>query len=168
MCKRHLKAAIVATAVSATIVGAATALTAAVIIVATNAHGAEWSVITPIGSKHLNTDVDYNENNYGLGVQYKDFGLLWFKNSYDNNSVAAFWSPRTQIVSGIDVGVRLGAASGYDEVGVSMSPLFGSVIPFVNPYVSVGNSEWGWLNVGVLPPVGSDGAVITFDYEYRF
>ncbi|ASV42821.1 hypothetical protein [Vibrio phage JSF15] len=164
MRKGLLKAAIVATAVSATIVGAATALTAAVIIGATNAHGAEWSVITPIGSKHLNTNVDYNENNYGLGVQYEGFGLLWFKNSYDNNSIAAFYAAELEMGEHWGVGSRFGMVSGYEGAP------FGSLSPFAQPfaYYELGG---GRINVGVLPSflVSNDAAaVVTFDYEYRF
>ncbi|AEM62939.1 antimicrobial peptide resistance and lipid A acylation protein PagP [Vibrio phage phiVC8] len=143
---------------------AATALTAAVIIGATNAHGAEWSVITPIGSKHLGAEVDYNEANYGLGLQYGGFGVMWYKNSYSNNSIAAFYSAQLEMGGDWGVGSRFGMVSGYEGAP------FGSLSPFAQPFAYYDFGQ-GRLNVGVLPSflVSNDAeAVITFDYEYRF
>lgn len=108
---------------------------------------------------HANQDKDYNENNLGLGVEYRvhpDATLMagMFANSVYRNThyVAVNWQPRS--LGGWKLGAAVGLMNGYP--GIARGGTFVAAVPMASyegPRVG--------LNVGLIPSVGRmDGALV--------
>lgn len=134
-----------------------------------NATAGDLSVTLPIGCKHFKKSydtTDYNEQNFGLGLEYEKFGVLAYDNSYNKLSVAAYYNAELTLVdNALSVGARVGAITGYENVtGYKVTPI-------AQPYMSIMFDDHKF-NVGVLPTGlvshSSVKAVITLDYQYKF
>jgi len=89
------------------------------------------------GSYHLQTrdythngeKVKINEVNTSFGYRNSayEFSVLYVaENSYKQESVAVAWNPRWEVTPTMEVGLRLGVASGY-----SNTPVNSEVVPIV-------------------------------------
>lgn len=103
----------------------------------------------------------WNEQNYGIGYEYANFGLHVYKNSYHEISVAAAYDLKYQIqdLGNYDVvaGVRLGVVTGYDLYNWA-------VTPFVHPHITLWSDNLG-IELGLLP---SRTSALTLTFKARF
>jgi hypothetical protein len=122
---------------------------------AASTQAADYKLIIPISSKHIGSDYNYNEENYGLGLQVNDLGVIAYKNSYSDTSVMAYYDINKSFDSGVSVGVSIGAVTGYE---------YADVIPIAQPYV-----EYGGFNISVIPTgfvsYSDTKAVVVFSYR---
>lgn len=118
-------------------------------------------------SRHLGTDEDFNERNYGLGVtQEKELPnklvrLLsagGFKNSEDNNSLYATGGLAKRFKPSkntyVDVGGVAGGATGYED---NLNALAAALL-------SVGHKKYGRLNLMYGPQTKKNPAVLMMNY----
>lgn len=127
----------------------------------------DFKITLPIGSHHFGADssYDYNEKNYGFGLEFVNFGAIWFKNSYHKNTYGLYYSLNTTFKNHITIGARIGALTGYERItGEKLSPV---AMPFLGLKYDQHN-----LNFSVIPTaVAADSdvdAVLTLDYQYSF
>lgn len=110
-----------------------------------------------LASHHVDSEIDFNEENFGLGLLWKtDYGMVstgYFKNSLDNDSVYLLYGLGTK-GKWIRFNIFAGAASGYE------SEQFGNVVPVLIPMISIGNLSR--FNVGVLPKTPESPVTYTF------
>lgn len=112
-------------------------------------------------SKHINSDKNYNENNYGLGYKSKD-GLLGgiYKNSLGKTSVygGKEWQTDPIIGDKLRLAIILGLATGYQK----------PITPLALPEVLYGNKEHE-MALGIVPPLkGVTPATLALQYRKRF
>jgi hypothetical protein len=108
---------------------------------------------------HANQSKDYNENNLGLGLEYRvhpDATLMvgMFANSVRQNTnyVAVNWQPGA--LGDWKLGAAIGLMNGYP--GIARGGSFVAVVPMA----SYEGQHFG-LNVGLIPTVGRvDGALV--------
>ena len=70
-------------------------------------------------SYHYDRGLELNEINPSIGVEYKDFSVMYVhKNSYENKSVYAMWTPEFYKTNNsnynIELGIAVGFATGYN------------------------------------------------------
>lgn len=113
-------------------------------------------------SRHLDTDKELNEKNYGFGVTQEkvlDNRLVrmlsagGYKNSYDNNSLYATaglakrFKPTKNVF--VDIGGVAGGATGYTD----------KIKPIAAANLAVGHKKYGRLNLLYGPETDSNPAV---------
>ena len=87
-----------------------------IILIASTANATDRLVINGT-SKHFNTPLHRNSNNYGLGYEYKSHELGFYRNSRERAtsfSLYYSWNKELTKIKGIPVGLRLGGAL-YDD-----------------------------------------------------
>ena len=119
-------------------------------------------------SKHLNTDVEYNERNYGLGISretvkdkiVKILTAGGYKNSFNNPSyyAGAGIARRFGNVNYLDLGVIGGAATGYDN----------KISPMAAIMASVGRKDFARLNAMYAPKTEKNPALIMMNLGIPF
>lgn len=110
-------------------------------------------------SRHFSRGNGYNENNLGLGVEYRTGAdLSYMAGAYDNSVrkttsyVAVNWQPWT--VGPIKLGGTLGVMNGYPSLAK------GGVFFAALPMATWEGKRFG-VNVGIIPSMGKvEGAVI--------
>ena len=119
------------------------------------------------GSKHFGGTYDFNESNLGVGYSHdinKHIAVRGgvYDNSYNRTSVYVGAAASVAISRSFDIGVQVGAVTGY--AGTPQGS--GTVSPFVLPYV---RGRYGRLfgEVGYLPPVNGI-SVITWSVGVTF
>lgn len=119
----------------------------------------EYSIIIPQKSHHYKSPKNnpLNEVNEGIGLEYRPEGssigvnIVYYKNSFDNNSLAGAISYEKCLNETICTGIDAGVVSGYDKV----------LKPFVRPNVSIGATQ-----IGVLPD--PNNPVVTISKKFTF
>ena len=132
-------------------------------------------IILNIGSRHINSAVEYNENNYGLGYRWEaeNIELGYFRNSYYHlnasdakgigYSVYIKGSAWDTVINryfkiGIDVGLAI-----YGKDGVS------PILPIIQPMVMVRPFNRLSFNIGYMPlfietkTIDDSGETVTSD-----
>lgn len=119
-------------------------------------------------SKHLNTDVEYNERNYGLGISretvkdkiVKILTAGGYKNSFNNPSyyAGAGIARRFGNENYLDLGVIGGAATGYDN----------KISPMAAIMASVGRKDFARLNAMYAPKTEKNPALIMMNLGIPF
>ncbi|ARM70992.1 hypothetical protein pVco7_gp003 [Vibrio phage pVco-7] len=73
-----------------------------------------------------------NETNNAIGIQDRDIRLTLYKNSYYKDSFALMWVPSVPINQDMELGLRLGATTGYQytPVGLKYTPIVGIEMKF--------------------------------------
>ena len=103
-----------------------------------------WLVGT-VRSYHINRN-DYNEDNYGVGVETKNWIAGTYVNSYERQTVYGGWLVPVAEIGPAQIRVCVCAFTGYKEqTGLAVTP-----VPL--PMVAFEGKEWG-ANVVVLPGV---------------
>ena len=119
-------------------------------------------------SKHLNTDVEYNERNYGLGISretvkdkiVKILTAGGYKNSFNKPSyyAGAGIAKRFGNENYLDLGVIGGAATGYDN----------KISPMAAIMASVGRKDFARLNAMYAPKTEKNPALIMMNLGIPF
>jgi hypothetical protein len=110
-------------------------------------------------SRHFASDKGYNENNLGLGLEYRNSPEIaymagaYYNSVYKTTSYAAVnWQPWQ--LGPVKLGAALGVMNGYPSLANGGS-FFAAL-----PLATVEGRHFG-INVGVIPSMGKvDGAVI--------
>ena len=112
-------------------------------------------------SKHLNTDMPFNEKNNGVGISW-DSGErgMWsfgrYQNSMDKKSHYINYTTNFINEKNYRIGVITGLVTGY--------PM--PVAPVVAPLISFGDTHR--VNIGALPQIkGITPAVIFMNFQWR-
>lgn len=134
------------------------------------ATGAENSVILGGLSYHVKSDdyldesdgirKDLNEVHRSIGFRHGSTEIAVgyiHENSYENKSVYVIYNPRWEVAHQWHVGVRLGAATGYDNTPIDME-----VAPVIGAEVTLDTGPITF-NLGVMAP-----EVISFHMEIDF
>lgn len=119
-----------------------------------------------LGSHHLSEDHkpsnmdSYNENNFGLSIEYEikngfDFEAGFYKNSINRTSLHTGLIAKTHLEGNWNAGVNFGIVTGYNT-----GPF---ILPFVHPYI-----QYRSIRIGYIPDSNVSEAVITFGYSYTF
>ena len=91
------------------------------LILANNSYSeeSEYKFNIHLASYHFNRDYDWNEKNYGFGVEkHTDsvyFGVGYFKNSYNEDSFYLSIGVDTVMFNSVEIGLFSGIASGYSQ-----------------------------------------------------
>jgi hypothetical protein len=122
-----------------------------------------------VGSKHLNTNQQFNESNPGVGitsekierktVSYRTLG--YYKNSINKTSIYIGGGMKRKIIGnshfGIDVGFLGGIVSGYNS----------SIIPMGMLLMVIGSNKMK-TTVGYIPRINEQiPAVLTFNVQVK-
>lgn len=114
-------------------------------------------IVGTLKSYHENRKHNYNENNYGIGIQYglsEDWRLVLgeYKNSFDNKSkyYGAMWLPFHR--NAFNAGLLLVNVNGYD--GDSLSKYTPVAVPVVT-----WEKDRFLVNVVFVPPVQKAGII---------
>lgn len=127
---------------------------------AANASG-KVSVLLPVRSRHYGTDEEYNEDNHGIGIAYKDAEVVLVKNSYSVWGVGLYYHPKKE-TRHVDIGIRLGVTTGYGSTPVDMD-----LAPIINPTVTLKHENAG-IEFGVLAGGEDVDFVGTVLFRYQF
>lgn len=105
-------------------------------------------------SHHLDRKYDYNERNYGLGLEYKlDARRSLFAGAYKNSMFRltryAGMSYTPFQLGPARIGVVVGVADGYREMRN------GGFFPAISPVISVEGERFG-VNILVIPSIASN------------
>ncbi|MDQ8023998.1 MAG: hypothetical protein REI94_19325 [Moraxellaceae bacterium] len=95
----------------------------------------------PVGSYHFDRSRDWQEQNYGLGVEHESWVAGYYRNSYDKDTVYAGYAWRPLQWGWMRAGITALLASGYD------SPVL------VVPTISV-DSKWLGADFLMAPTLG--------------
>jgi hypothetical protein len=103
----------------------------------------EYVVLT-LRSYHLDRKQDYNEQNWGLGYEYKfsdewSFSTGFYRNSFRRDTVYVFGAHTPWQIAGWRFGPLFGVVTGYDE-DTSFSPWI----------TGVATKEWGRFGLNVV------------------
>lgn len=114
--------------------------------------GDYWGTAT-IRSYHVNPlRDDYNEKNFGLGVEYRDGALLMtagaYRNSANKNSVYALVGALPIEVGPLKIGGAVGLVNGYPRMND------GGIVPAALGLVALEGERVG-MNVAIIPGVKS-------------
>ena len=114
-------------------------------------------------SKHLGTDVKYNENNPGLGIMALKDGKFLTAGGYKNS----FSDPSFYVGGGIKK--RYGSKDFYIEPGMLAGIVTGyedKLTPMVLPMLTTGTRDFGALNLMYAPKVkDKNPATIMLNYS---
>ena len=115
-------------------------------------------------SHHINTDTDYNETHDLIGVEYNDFQVFTFVNSYDYRSYGVGYTHTVTLVDKyLFFGVSVGVVDGYETVEG-----FGRITPYLEPHLEFYYENFG-LQLGFLPIFTDDvSGVLVLAGKYRF
>lgn len=69
----------------------------------------------PVGSYHFDRSRDWQEQNYGIGVEYRSWVAGYYRNSYDKDTVYAGYVWRPLQWGWLRAGLTTLLASGYDS-----------------------------------------------------
>ena len=98
-------------------------------------------------SKHLNTDIEFNENNLGIGLTSETPTSLatlgYYKNSLGKDSVYAGAGVKKRFGKDLylDLGIVGGGVTGYDK----------AITPMALPMVSIGLKDMWKINLLMAP-----------------
>jgi hypothetical protein len=85
--------------------------------------------------QHTEEGVEYNETHNLVAVEYKDFFLGRFKNSYGNESwIVVEWFDK-EVYPGLSLGLGLGGVSGYDPCAIGNREGFGDFCLAIVPRI---------------------------------
>lgn len=125
-------------------------LIACLMLISTGASAGEyWGVMT-LGSYHVNPAEHYNENNLGLGVEYRRDALIAtagaYRNSAYKNSVYAMVGALPIEVGPFKMGGLVGIANGY--------PLMnnGGIVPAAAGIIALEGERAG-VNLVIIPGI---------------
>lgn len=79
----------------------------------------------PLGSYHFDRSKKWQEKNWGLGVNYKNYVAGYYKNSYDRDSIyiGYHWQPeKLEYNRHLKAGLTMIAVSGYRSSPVLLVP----------------------------------------------
>ena len=135
-------------------------LLAALLLSASQALACTWLVGT-VGSRHFDTDSDFEESNYGLGVEQclsKDWRLVGgvFRNSLRHDSVYAGASWSLLKAGPIGLSLVMGVASGYE-----VEPA-----PILLPVLVIEGERFG-ANLLLVPKTDYTTAAVGLQVKYR-
>jgi len=115
-------------------------------------------------SKHLNTDIEFNEDNPGLGLTIENGNKLLALGGYKNS----FSEPSYYIGAGlkkrfgndlyIEPGLLGGVVTGYDK----------KLTPMVLPSLSFGIKDYGALNLMYAPEYHDNPATVMMNLSVPF
>ena len=81
----------------------------------------------PLGSYHFDRSKNWQEQNWGIGIDYKHYIAGYYKNSYDRDSVYVGYHLQPDALAinqNLKLGVTMIAVSGYRSSPVLMVPTF--------------------------------------------
>lgn len=108
-------------------------------------------------------EIQYNENNFGVGFSYSlasyfDAKGGFFKNSFNKTSLYAGIDTHTSYNNVFAVGFDIGLATGYDDTPVSDT----KIVPIAMPHLSLIFNRFKF-QLGYIPPVSPKlTSVLTF------
>ena len=117
-------------------------------------------------SKHLNTDVKFNENNPGFGITASKDGKFLtaggYKNSFNDRSYYAGGGLKKKYGNKdfyIEPGIMGGIVSGYED----------KITPMLLPMITAGLYDYGALNLMYAPEVkDKNPATLMLNYSIPF
>lgn len=120
------------------------------LVLATSAQASETWLTINVGSYHINAKKDYNQQNYGVGVEYHNDDLIFMAGEYRNSSykdsvyAMGGWMPLKLGV--VNAGATIGAVNGYPNINGG---------GFTLAVAGVVSAEWDKVGVNliVLPKV---------------
>lgn len=105
-----------------------------IILLSITSASAETRLLIPLYTDHIQTKDkrDYNEKNYGVGIEFAldqlTISAMYLdKNSFYNRSIYASISKEFEVIKNIAVSYGIAGASGYENLsdnGVIMFPVF--------------------------------------------
>ena len=114
-------------------------------------------------SKHLNTDIKYNEKNPGLGLMAVKDGKFLTAGGYKNS----FSDPSYYVGGGVKK--RYGSKDAYIEPGLIGGLVTGydqKLTPMLMPMLSAGSNDYGALNLMYAPKVENQNpATLMINYS---
>lgn len=126
----------------------------------------EWWGVGTLVSYHVNTGKQFNQRNYGLGLEYRSGDMAYmagqYKNSDYRNSVYAMaaWTPLS--IGSIRAGCAIGAVNGYRGANN------GGIGPAVVGIVKMEMEKAG-LNLVFIPPLPEKSPfTIAMQAKFRF
>lgn len=135
-----------------------TVVVATLLIFSTQAYSLDGWLDVHLTSFHSNrtyidqsgNDVEYNQNNFGLGLSlpvnsYIDARAGFFENSYDNTTVYAGADFHTNSNKLISAGINAGLASGYKNTPAKTSTLTPMLVPCLTFKVKNFRTQIGYI-----------------------
>lgn len=136
----------------------------ALLLLSTFAHASDFEYSLNINgiSKHLNSDVSYNENNPGLGITAESEGQFLTAGGYKNS----FNRPSYYIGGGIKK--RYGRKHFYIEPGILSGIITGYENKYtfmVLPMITAGFHKFGAVNLMYAPKTEENPATLMLNYS---
>ena len=102
---------------------------------------------------------EYNEVNPGAGIEHNNFEFIIVENSHSNTSVVAAYNLRKHVNQHLDVSLKLGGATGYENIPVR---------PVIIPTVTVWFKQVGIETGYIVDTSGDLYGTFTFNARVRF
>ena len=112
------------------------------------------SLLVPLLSYHINAHQNFNQENYGFGLQVDNVGAMVYENSYNDTSVMLYLDVPLNSYAGVTVG----GVTGYAH-----SP----VLPVASLYVEYMGFNLALVPTGFVDYSGSD-ALVLLSYRIHF
>lgn len=136
----------------------------ALMLFATYASAGELWLDVPVASYHTDRSKNYNETNYGLGLEYRlneevSLGVGRYYNSIRSwsNYIGATYTPFS--LGPVKLGVVGGIINGYDSFG-------GGYFPVIIPTAVIEGKRMG-INIVAAPPIKDNSGVIGFQLKFK-
>lgn len=123
----------------------------------------EWWVVSTVGSYHFERSKDYNENNFGLGIERtfdKNFSQVagYYQNSFDRQTLYVGIKYLPVNVNDVRLGVTLFLATGYH--GLTEGALF---IPLLTM-----DYHYGRMGLSILSLPDPKSGMIAAQLKWRW
>lgn len=122
---------------------------------------ADTYLTATMGSYHSNRDIDYNEHNYGTGINYNQWVIGGYNNSHEKTSIYAGYEYKQQMNAYAAYGVQAGLLTGYKNSELS-APSYEGTFLYALPVLILGKDIK--YKIGIAPV---DEWVITFQIDFR-
>ncbi len=130
--------------------------------VSMNSYGETYLTLN-LASKHFSADkYNYNEENFGIGLNYNNYLIGQYKNSFNKNSVYAGYQLQKRVNKHLAYGLKAGLVTGYTDEEMESVDIGGAKL-FAIPQMSIGYKNINYL-IGVIPV---DNGVMTFQLEIK-
>lgn len=88
-------------------------------------HSSEYNLVVPFATAHVDYgDHAFNNNNYGLGLEYKNIGVMYIdKDSYSNKNYFLYYDYKIAWYKGLSVSVSNTLAFNYDKNDITYIPV---------------------------------------------
>lgn len=109
---------------------------------------------------HLDREKDYNETNFALFLEYEEYVVGGFNNSYYNDTylVGKYYNIERD---GVEIGVILGGMKGYKDEDIFLPCVSDDVCMAVAPVLTWTESEW-------QPTIMFGGTFVSLLIGYEF